>query len=174
LQKHFGYSSFRSRQKEIIETILAGKDTLGVLPTGGGKSICYQLSALMLPGLTVVISPLISLMKDQVDSLSQLGIPAAYLNSTLSTQEFKETMQQVRQGRLKLLYVAPERLDNSSFTSFIKHYPISLLAIDEAHCVSQWGFDFRPSYRKINQFVAELPKRPIVASFTATATRLVQ
>lgn len=174
LQQYFGYSTFRPGQKDIINTILAGKDTLGVLPTGGGKSICYQLSALLLPGLTVVISPLISLMKDQVDSLSQLGIPAAYLNSTISNQAFKETMQQVRQGKLKLLYVAPERLDNDSFTSFIKQYPISLLAIDEAHCVSQWGFDFRPSYRKINQFIAELPKRPIVASFTATATRLVQ
>ncbi len=174
LQQYFGYSTFRPGQKDIINTILAGKDTLGVLPTGGGKSICYQLSALLLPGLTVVISPLISLMKDQVDSLSQLGIPAAYLNSTISNQAFKETMQQVRQGKLKLLYVAPERLDNESFTSFIKQYPISLLAIDEAHCVSQWGFDFRPSYRKINKFMAELPKRPIVASFTATATRLVQ
>lgn len=174
LQQHFGYSTFRPGQKEIIETILAGRDTLGVLPTGGGKSICYQLSALMLPGLTVVISPLISLMKDQVDSLSQLGIPAAYLNSTISNQEFQEIMNQLRQGSLKLLYVAPERLDNASFTSFIKQYPISLLAIDEAHCVSQWGFDFRPSYRNINQFVDELPQRPIVASFTATATHLVQ
>lgn len=174
LQQHFGYASFRPGQKEIIETILAGKDTLGVLPTGGGKSICYQLSALMLTGLTVVISPLISLMKDQVDSLSQLGIPAAYLNSTISDQEFQEIMNQLRQGTLKLLYVAPERLDNASFTSFIRQYPISLLAIDEAHCVSQWGFDFRPSYRKINQFIDELPQRPIVASFTATATRLVQ
>lgn len=174
LQQHFGYSDFRPGQKEIIETILAGRDTLGVLPTGGGKSICYQLPALILPGLTVVISPLISLMKDQVDSLLQLGIPAAYLNSTISDQEFQEIMNQLRQGRLKLLYVAPERLDNASFTSFISRHSISLLAIDEAHCVSQWGFDFRPSYRKINQFVDDLSRRPIVASFTATATRLVQ
>lgn len=174
LQQYFGYSSFRPGQKEIIETILAGRDTLGVLPTGGGKSICYQLPALTLPGLTVVISPLISLMKDQVDSLIQLGIPAAYLNSTISDQEFQGILNQLRQGRLKLLYVAPERLDNASFTSFISRFSISLLAIDEAHCVSQWGFDFRPSYRKINQFVAELPRRPIVASFTATATQLVQ
>jgi len=174
LQQHFGYSTFRPGQKEIIETILSGQDTLGVLPTGGGKSICYQLSALRLPGLTVVISPLISLMKDQVDSLLQLGIPAAYLNSTISNQDFQDIMTQLRQGELKLLYVAPERLDNPSFTSFIKQYPISLLAIDEAHCVSQWGFDFRPSYRNINQFIDELPERPIVASFTATATRLVQ
>lgn len=174
LQQHFGYSTFRPGQKEIIDTILSGRDTLGVLPTGGGKSICYQLSALMLPGLTVVISPLISLMKDQVDSLTQLGIPAAYLNSTISNQEFQQVMQQLRQGSLKLLYVAPERLDNASFISFIRQHPISLLAIDEAHCVSQWGFDFRPSYRKINQFIDQLPKRPVVASFTATATDLVQ
>ena len=174
LQQHFGYSTFRPGQKEIIETILAGRDTLGVLPTGGGKSICYQLTALVSPGLTVVISPLISLMKDQVDTLTQLGIPAAYLNSTISNQEFSDIMMQLRQGKLKLLYVAPERLDNSSFTSFISQQPISLVAIDEAHCVSQWGFDFRPSYRNINQFINQLPVRPVVASFTATATHLVQ
>lgn len=174
LQQHFGYSTFRPGQKEIIDTILSGRDTLGVLPTGGGKSICYQLSALMLPGLTVVISPLISLMKDQVDTLTQLGIPAAYLNSTISNQEFQEIMKQLRQGSLKLLYVAPERLDNESFTSFISQQPISLVAVDEAHCVSQWGFDFRPSYRNINQFINQLPKRPVLASFTATATSLVQ
>ncbi len=174
LQQYFGYSNFRPGQKEIIETILAGRDTLGVLPTGGGKSICYQLSALVSPGLTVVISPLISLMKDQVDTLTQLGIPAAYLNSTISDQEFQEIMRQLRQGQLKLLYVAPERLDSASFTSFISQQEISLVAIDEAHCVSQWGFDFRPSYRNINQFINQLPKRPVVASFTATATELVQ
>lgn len=174
LQQHFGYSTFRPGQKEIIDTILSGRDTLGVLPTGGGKSICYQLSALMLPGLTVVISPLISLMKDQVDTLTQLGISAAYLNSTISNDEFQEIMKQLRQGSLKLLYVAPERLDSASFISFIKRQQISLVAIDEAHCVSQWGFDFRPSYRNINQFIDQLPKRPVVASFTATATRLVQ
>lgn len=174
LQQHFGYSTFRPGQKEIIETILSGGDTLGVLPTGGGKSICYQLPALMLPGLTVVISPLISLMKDQVDTLTQLGIPAAYLNSTISNEEFQEIMEQLRQGSLKLLYVAPERLDSAGFISFIKHQQISLVAIDEAHCVSQWGFDFRPSYRNINQFINQLPKRPVIASFTATATRLVQ
>ena len=174
LQQHFGYSSFRSGQKEIIETILSKRDVLGVLPTGGGKSICYQLSGLMLPGLTVVISPLISLMKDQVDTLTQLGIPAAYLNSTISNQEFQEVTAQLRQNTLKLLYVAPERLDNESFISFLRQQPISLVAIDEAHCVSQWGFDFRPSYRKINQFIDYLPNRPVVASFTATATRIVQ
>lgn len=174
LQQHFGYSTFRPGQKEIIETILSGGDTLGVLPTGGGKSIGYQLPALMLPGLTVVISPLISLMKDQVDTLTQLGIPAAYLNSTISNEEFQEIMEQLRQSRLKLLYVAPERLDRAGFISFIKQQEISLVAIDEAHCVSQWGFDFRPSYRNINQFINQLPKRPVIAGFTATATRLVQ
>lgn len=174
LQQHFGYSTFRPGQKEIIDTILSGRDALGVLPTGGGKSVCYQLSALMLPGLTVVISPLISLMKDQVDTLTQLGIPAAYLNSTISNEEFQKITNQLRQGQLKLLYVAPERLDNPSFTSFISRQQISLVAIDEAHCVSQWGFDFRPSYRNISQFIHQLPKRPVVASFTATATRVVQ
>lgn len=174
LQEHFGYSSFRSGQKEIIDTILSGRDVLGVLPTGGGKSICYQLTALMLPGLTVVVSPLISLMKDQVDTLTQLGIPAAYLNSTISNYEFQDITEQLRRKELKLLYIAPERLTNESFVSFIKQQDISLLAIDEAHCVSQWGFDFRPSYRNINQFIDQLPKRPVVASFTATATTLVQ
>lgn len=174
LQQHFGYSTFRPGQKEIIDTILSGRDTLGVLPTGGGKSICYQLSALMLPGLTLVISPLISLMKDQVDTLTQLGIPAAYLNSTISNEEFQKITNQLRQGSLKLLYVAPERLDNPSFTSFISQQEISLVAVDEAHCVSQWGFDFRPSYRNISQFINQLPKRPVVASFTATATSVVQ
>lgn len=174
LQQNFGYSTFRPGQKEIIETILAGRDTLGVLPTGGGKSICYQLSALVSPGLTIVISPLISLMKDQVDALTQLGIPAAYINSTISNQEFTDIIHQLRQGTLKLLYVAPERLDNPSFTSFISQQTISLVAIDEAHCVSQWGFDFRPSYRNINHFIDQLAVRPVVASFTATATQLVQ
>ena len=174
LQQYFGYSTFRPGQKEIIETILSGRDTLGVLPTGGGKSICYQLSALTLPGLTIVISPLISLMKDQVDTLTQLGISAAYLNSTITNLEFQEIVTQLKQGDLKLLYVAPERLNNDSFISFIKQQPISLIAIDEAHCVSQWGFDFRPSYRNINQFINQLTKRPVVASFTATATHLVQ
>ena len=174
LQQHFGYSAFRSGQKEIIETILAGGDALGVLPTGGGKSICYQLPALILPGLTVVVSPLISLMKDQVDTLTQLGIPAAYLNSSISNNEYQFIVDQLRQGALKLLYVAPERLNNENFIQFLAQQSISLVAVDEAHCVSQWGFDFRPSYRNINQFIEQLPLRPIVAGFTATATNLVQ
>ena len=174
LQQYFGYSSFRAGQKEIIDTLLAGGDTLGVLPTGGGKSICYQLPALMFPGLTVVISPLISLMKDQVDTLTQLGIPAAYLNSSISNEEFQLIVDRLKQGHLKLLYVAPERLSNKGFIQFLAQQSISLVAVDEAHCVSQWGFDFRPSYRNINQFIERLPKRPVVAGFTATATDMVQ
>lgn len=174
LQEHFGYSSFRPGQKEIINTILSGQDTLGILPTGGGKSVCYQLPALMLPGLTVVISPLISLMKDQVDTLTQLGVQAAYLNSTISSEEFQDIIQQLRQRTLKMLYVAPERLENPSFQEFLSKQNISLFAVDEAHCVSQWGFDFRPSYRNITQFINQLPQRPKMAAFTATATKRVQ
>ena len=174
LQEHFGYSSFRPGQKEIINTILSGQDTLGILPTGGGKSVCYQLPALMLPGLTVVISPLISLMKDQVDTLTQLGVQAAYLNSTISSEEFQDIIQQLRQRTLKMLYVAPERLENPSFQEFLSKQNISLFAVDEAHCVSQWGFDFRPSYRNITQFINQLPQRPRMAAFTATATKRVQ
>ena len=174
LQEHFGYSSFRPGQKEIINTILSGQDTVGILPTGGGKSVCYQLPALMLPGLTVVISPLISLMKDQVDTLTQLGVQAAYLNSTISSEEFQDILQQLRQRTLKLLYVAPERLEHPSFQEFLSKQNISLFAVDEAHCVSQWGFDFRPSYRNITQFINQLPQRPRMAAFTATATKRVQ
>ena len=174
LQEHFGYSSFRPGQKEIINTILSGQDTLGILPTGGGKSVCYQLPALMLPGLTVVISPLISLMKDQVDTLTQQGVQAAYLNSTISSEEFQDIIQQLRQRTLKMLYVAPERLENPSFQAFLSKQNISLFAVDEAHCVSQWGFDFRPSYRNITQFINQLPQRPRMAAFTATATKRVQ
>lgn len=174
LQQYFGYSTFRPGQKEIIDTILSGRDTLGVLPTGGGKSICYQLPALMLPGVAVVISPLISLMKDQVDMLNHLGISAAYLNSTITNDDFQSIISQLRKGQLKLLYVAPERLNNPKFVEFLSRQTISLVAIDEAHCVSQWGFDFRPSYRNIHQFIEQLPKRPILAAFTATATDLVQ
>lgn len=174
LQHNFGYSEFRSGQKEIINTILSGRETLGILPTGGGKSICYQLPALLLPGLTIVISPLISLMKDQVDTLTQQNIPAAYLNSTISEEDFQDVIRQLRQRTLKLLYVAPERLNNFQFVNFLKQQTISLIAVDEAHCVSQWGFDFRPSYRNINEFIEQLPNRPALAAFTATATKRVQ
>ncbi|MBZ6528138.1 DNA helicase RecQ [Aerococcaceae bacterium DSM 111021] len=174
LQEHFGYSTFRPGQKDIINTILSGQDTVGILPTGGGKSVCYQLPALILPGLTVVISPLISLMKDQVDTLTQQGIQAAYLNSTISSEEFQDIIQQLRDRTLKMLYVAPERLENPSFQAFLSKQNISLFAVDEAHCVSQWGFDFRPSYRNITQFINQLPQRPRIAAFTATATKRVQ
>ncbi|XJS11303.1 DNA helicase RecQ [Aerococcaceae bacterium WGS1372] len=174
LQNHFGYSTFRPGQKEIINTILSGQDTLGILPTGGGKSVCYQLPALLLPGLTLVVSPLISLMKDQVDTLVQQGISAAYLNSTIEESAFMDVINQLRRSEIKLLYVAPERLENPSFVSFLSQFQISLIAIDEAHCVSQWGFDFRPSYRNIVQFINQMDHRPRVAAFTATATSRVQ
>lgn len=174
LQQYFGYSTFRPGQKEIISTVLSGQDVLGVLPTGGGKSICYQLPALILPGLTVVVSPLISLMKDQVDTLVQQGIPAAYLNSTISDEEFHLIINQIHRKSLKLLYVAPERLTADGFMNFLSQQNISMVAVDEAHCVSQWGFDFRPSYRNINIFINQLAQRPIVAAFTATATGIVQ
>lgn len=174
LQKYFGYSTFRSGQKDIIHTILSGQDTLGILPTGGGKSVCYQLPALLLPGLTIVVSPLISLMKDQVDTLIQQGIPAAYLNSTIKEDDFKDIMRQLRRSEIKLLYVAPERLESPSFVSFLSQLHISFIAVDEAHCVSQWGFDFRPSYRNIVRFIDQLLERPRVAAFTATATSRVQ
>lgn len=174
LQQYFGYGHFRPGQKEIITTLLAKQDALGVLPTGGGKSICYQLPALIMPGLTVVVSPLISLMKDQVDTLQQQGIAAAYLNSTISEGDFQAIIAQLNQGAIKLLYVAPERLENNGFTEFLSRQNIAMVAVDEAHCVSQWGFDFRPSYRNIHQFVQQLPQRPVIAAFTATATTVVQ
>jgi ATP-dependent DNA helicase RecQ len=170
LRQYYGYPSFRPGQQDIIESLLTGKDTLGIMPTGGGKSICYQIPALLLPGLTLVISPLISLMKDQVDALNSLGIPAAYINSTLTAVEVEHRLRDAVQGRIKLLYVAPERLESERFRSRIWGMDIPLVAIDEAHCVSQWGHDFRPSYTAIAPFLAELPERPVVAAFTATAT----
>ncbi len=174
LKKYYGYDAFRPGQEEIIKEILSGKDVLGILPTGGGKSLCYQVPALLLEGITIVISPLISLMKDQVDTLKEYGIQAELINSTLSTTEFREIVTQAREGAYKLLYVAPERLETESFIDLMKQMPISMIAVDEAHCVSQWGHDFRPSYRRISQMISFLEKRPIIGAFTATATPLVK
>jgi ATP-dependent DNA helicase RecQ len=170
LKKYYGYSTFKPGQEEIINSILAGRDSLGIMPTGGGKSVCYQLPALLLPGLSLVISPLISLMKDQVDALNELGITAAYINSGMAAGQIRSCLVEARQGSYKLLYVAPERLASESFTNLLRSLPISLIAIDEAHCVSQWGHDFRPSYLGIAPWIAQLPERPVVAAFTATAT----
>lgn len=170
LKKTFGYTSFRSGQEKIIQNILQGKDTLGLMPTGGGKSLCYQIPALFLPGITLVISPLISLMKDQVDTLNNLGVSATFINSSLDQEEVEYRIQQTLQGKYKLIYVAPERLEAPRFRSKLHTLPIALLAIDEAHCVSQWGHDFRPSYRAIAPFIQELNRRPVVTAFTATAT----
>lgn len=174
LKQYFGYDSFWEDQEPPIMSIQNGQDTVTVMPTGGGKSICFQIPALTATGITLVISPLISLMKDQVDALDQVGIPASYINSTLSYQETQEILSQIQQGETKLLYVAPERLESSHFCHAIKECNISNFIIDEAHCVSQWGHDFRPSYQRIASFIKELPKRPIVAAFTATATEVVR
>lgn len=170
LQKYFGYPDFREGQKAIVASLLAGQDTLGIMPTGGGKSICYQIPALVLPGMTLVVSPLISLMKDQVDALTAAGISAAYINSTLSGKEVNDRVRAAKRGELKLLYVAPERLELDWFREEMANLPISCVAVDEAHCVSQWGHDFRTSYLSVAPFVKGLPERPIVAAFTATAT----
>lgn len=170
LKQYFGYESFRSGQEAIIERVLAGHNTAGIMPTGGGKSLCYQIPALLLPGVTLVISPLISLMKDQVDALVQNGIDATFLNSTISATEASQRMNEIKQGRYKLVYVAPERLDHPAFQQEWQNINLSLVAIDEAHCISQWGHDFRPSYLKINTLLNDLPSKPIVLALTATAT----
>lgn len=174
LREYFGYFSFRPGQEAIIDQILSGKDVLGIMPTGAGKSLCFQIPALTLEGTTIVISPLISLMKDQVDALNEMGIKAAYINSTLSLQEYRSVMENAQCGVYKLLYIAPERLDTESFWELLSAMDISFVAVDEAHCVSEWGHDFRPSYTKIAALVGRLPKRPVVAAFTATATPQVK
>ncbi|PLR76536.1 DNA helicase RecQ [Bacillus sp. V3-13] len=174
LKKYYGYSSFRHGQEQSIQSVLNGNNTITVMPTGGGKSICYQIPALILPGTTIVISPLISLMKDQVDALMQHGIPAAFINSSLGIQEARQVMAEAKQGEYKLLYIAPERLESRDFVEDLKSMPIPLVAVDEAHCISQWGHDFRPSYLNIQRIVDSLPDKPIVLALTATATPKVR
>ena len=174
LESHFGYSSFRAGQEQAIRSVLSGKNTITVMPTGGGKSICYQIPALVLPGTTIVISPLISLMKDQVDALIQVGIPATFINSSLSYGEANKRMQEAVSGKYKLLYLAPERLESQDFLEDLYSMDIPLVAVDEAHCISQWGHDFRPSYRHIQELINSLPQRPMVLALTATATPKVR
>lgn len=174
LESHFGYSSFRNGQERAIQSVLAGENTICVMPTGGGKSICFQIPALVLPGTTIVISPLISLMKDQVDALVQVGIPATFINSSLSYHEANERIREAKKGMYKLLYIAPERLESHEFIEDLKQMDIPLVAVDEAHCISQWGHDFRPSYRHIQQMVYSLPQKPNVLALTATATPRVR
>lgn len=174
LKTHFGYDTFREGQEAVIDALLAGKDVLAVMPTGAGKSICYQVPALMMKGITLVISPLISLMKDQVRSLNQVGISAAYLNSSLTQGQYFTALRYAKAGRYPIIYVAPERLTTEAFLDFALSADISMIAVDESHCVSQWGQDFRPSYLKIAEFVAQLPKRPVIGAFTATATKEVR
>lgn len=173
LKKHFGYDEFRPLQKDIVERVLAKEDCLVLMPTGGGKSLCFQLPTLMQDGLTIVISPLISLMKDQVDALRQNGVSADYLNSTLTPEEKIQILRDLQRGATKLLYIAPERLSVPQFTELLHTLPVSLFAIDEAHCISEWGHDFRPDYRNLNQLRTEFPTIPIIA-LTATATEIVR
>ncbi|MBS6920610.1 DNA helicase RecQ [Anaerococcus vaginalis] len=174
LKKYFGFDSFRKGQDELVENILKGNDVLGVLPTGGGKSICYQLPALMLDGICLVISPLISLMKDQVDSLKENGIKAEFINSSQDIKTYTQTLRKIKRNEIKILYISPERLENEFFIDFIKDLNISFIAVDEAHCISQWGHDFRPSYKLIPQIYDLFDKKIQIAAFTATATKSVR
>lgn len=174
LETYFGYTSFRPAQEAPIASLLHNEDVIGIMPTGAGKSICFQIPALCKPGLTIVFSPLISLMKDQVDGLLVQNIPAALINSTLTQAEFNKTMYEVRSGKIKLLYIAPERLGSNFFCNVLRALPIAQVIVDEAHCISEWGHDFRPSYRLIGEWLNSLPKRPIVGAFTATATKYVE
>lgn len=174
LKTYYGYDRFRSGQERLIEAILDGRDVLGIMPTGAGKSICYQIPALLLDGVTLVVSPLISLMKDQVDSLNAAGIEATYINSSLSASETSKRMRDVAAGHYKLLYIAPERLESEQFRAMIRRLEVPLIAVDEAHCVSQWGHDFRPSYMTIVRLLQDIEPRPVMAAFTATATDVVK
>ena len=177
LKQYFGYDAFRDGQEKMIDAITSGRDVLGIMPTGAGKSLCYQIPALMAGengGITLVISPLISLMKDQVSALNQAGVHAAYLNSSLTSGQYYKALGYAREGRYPIIYVAPERLLTPEFLDFAVHAKIAMVAVDEAHCVSQWGQDFRPGYLKIEEFLCTLPKRPVVSAFTATATAEVR
>ena len=174
LKRVFGYTEFRSGQETLIDGVLSGRDVFGIMPTGGGKSMCYQLPGLMLPGITLVISPLISLMRDQVLALKAAGVPAAFINSTLTGPQVQTVYRNLLAGQYKIVYVAPERLEYAGFGSVAERLPISFVAVDEAHCVSQWGQDFRPSYLRILQFIENLPRRPVLGAYTATATSQVR
>lgn len=174
LKTYYGYSSFREGQEELIDSILQGRDTLGIMPTGAGKSVCYQVPSLLMDGITLIISPLISLMKDQVGALNQMGVHAAYLNSSLTSGQYAKALEYAKQGRYKIIYVAPERLVTEQFLEFAQNTDIAMISIDEVHCVSQWGQDFRPSYLKIVEFIQCLKKRPVISAFTATATKEVK
>ena len=174
LKKVFGYDSFRPGQEQIVSRLLAGQDVLAVMPTGAGKSICYQVPALLLPGITIVVSPLVSLMKDQVGALVQAGVAAAFLNNSLTDNQKALMLHRAREGWYKIIYVAPERLEMPGFQRFAQERQISMVTVDEAHCISQWGQDFRPSYLRIKEFVDSLPSRPVMGAFTATATAHVR
>ncbi|MBR2048608.1 MAG: DNA helicase RecQ [Oscillospiraceae bacterium] len=174
LERCYGYRQFRPGQEQLIDGALSGRDVFGIMPTGGGKSVCYQLPALMLPGITLVVSPLISLMRDQVMALKAMGIPAAYINSTLSAEQMRAVYRNLLARRYKIVYVAPERLDYGGFSGVVSQLDVSFIAVDEAHCISQWGQDFRPSYLRITDFIQSLPRRPVVGAFTATATAQVR
>lgn len=174
LKKYFGYSEFRDGQQLLIDAVLSGRDAFGIMPTGAGKSVCYQVPAMLLKGVTIVISPLISLMQDQVNALKECGIPSAFLNASMTSDAMNKTAQEIIRGNIKLVYVAPERLDTPLFLSLCSKITVSLVAVDEAHCVSQWGQDFRPSYLKISSFIKALPERPVVSAYTATATPRVR
>jgi len=174
LKRYFGYSSFRSGQEQTIDALLDGRDALAVMPTGAGKSLCYQIPALLGSGVTLVISPLVSLMKDQVMNLVQSGVKAAYINSSLTSEQIAVVIRRASAGQYRIIYIAPERLVSSSFQRFAANAVIDYVAIDEAHCVSKWGQDFRPAYLDIAPFIASLPRRPVVGAFTATATKIVR